>query len=59
MNDSFAEQFRLVAAELIELGEDADEMLYWSDIFQYFPEEKQKELLALFQREVEELKAVS
>lgn len=59
MTDALAEQFRMVAAELLEKGEDAEEMLYWTDIYPDLPEDKQKELLALFQKELEELQALS
>lgn len=59
MPDDIAQQFRTTAAELLEKGEDAEEMLFWTDIFPDLPEEKQKELLALFQKELRELSALT
>ena len=50
-------QFKAVVDELIAQGEDREEMEYWADIFSDLPPEKQKEILELFEKELEELKA--
>ncbi len=42
--------------ELIALGEDADELHYWRDIFEDLPPEKQEEVCLLFKAELHELR---
>ena len=42
--------------ELINLGEDADELNYWLDIFDDLPEEKQALLYVNLKEELEALK---
>lgn len=55
MTEELAEQFNAVAKQLIKQGEDAGEMLYWMDIFPDIPEDKQRNVLALFKKEAEKL----
>ncbi len=42
--------------QLIALGEDADELNYWRDIFEDLPEDKQQDIAKLYQEELTELK---
>lgn len=44
--------------QLITLGEDADELNYWRDIFDDLPAEKQDEVGMLFKAELDELQAI-
>jgi hypothetical protein len=41
--------------QLITLGEDADELNYWRDVFEDLPADKQEEVCLLFKAELQEL----
>ncbi len=45
--------------QLIALGEEADELNYWRDIFDDLPAEKQDEVGMLFKAELDELQAIN
>ena len=49
------EEFQIIAKKLTELGEDADEMAYWIDIYDDLPEEQREEAAQTFKEELKTL----
>lgn len=47
-----------IIEQLIQLGEDRDELDYWLQIYDYLPEEKQAELYENLSHELEALNRV-
>ncbi len=48
-------ELEIILDQLIALGEDADELHYWRDIFEDLPADKQEEVSLLFKAELQEL----
>lgn len=51
------EELQKIIVKLIELGEDKDELNYWSDIYSDLPEEKQKEVFDNLRQELDSLES--
>lgn len=57
MGNTRHNEFKQIVRQLVAQGEDKEEMDYWVDIFPDLPSGQQKEMLDLFKKELEALKA--
>jgi len=53
------ENLKIIVEKLIALGEDAEELQYWLDIYIDLPEEQQKEIFENLSAELKKLEALS
>ena len=51
-------EIEILVKKLIALGEDAEEMQYWIDIYNDLPEEQQQELFKNFSEELKKLETL-